>query len=69
MRAHRLVAALLLMQSRGRVTAAELAEELRYRWPLRAATSTRCPLQVSPSTRSLAALAGGRYSVARARCL
>ena len=43
MRADRLVATLLLLQSRGRVTARELADELEVSVPRRAATWRRCP--------------------------
>ena len=64
MRADRLVAALLLMQARGRVTAAELADELEVsvataRRDLEAVTSKPCPPRAFPSIRSQDAAVDG----------
>lgn len=66
MRADRLVAALLLLQARGRTTAAELAEQLE----VSVATARRDLEALSaagfPSTRSPGGAAAGPCSVARA---
>ncbi len=64
MRADRLVAVLLLMQSRGRVTAGLLAADWRYRPRPRAVTWKRCPQRGSPSIRNPDAAADGRSSAA-----
>ena len=67
MRADRLVATLLLMQTRGRVTAAELAEELE----MSVATARRdleaLSAAASRSIRRRAAVVAGSSSAARVR--